>query len=224
MDLAFGPPAVDVVLHPELHVGQCEIGVELDGLFQLLDADVHRRPLRARIELQGFERRGRGPVERKALPGDACQRFTEPVADLLGQLVDAGQDVRARPGPGRAGEDDRLAVGIDQLGRQEVFVADSPDAADEQGLDALAESDLAAEAGPHGRVAVSRLGQEFEGHLAVEGGVLGQEDLAHAAAAELAEDGVLAGDRPAGGPFRRRRRRGGEGFGAFGHGLVPGLS
>jgi hypothetical protein len=115
------------------------------ALFSCSMATSHRHALRARIELQRLERRGRGPVERQLLPGDPAQRFAEPLADLAGQLVDAGQDVRARPGPGRAGEDDRLAVGIDQLGRQEILVADPPDAADEQALDALAQGDLAAD-------------------------------------------------------------------------------
>ena len=87
-------------------------------------------------------------------------------------------------------------------------LADLVDAADIGMVERRGRLGLAHEAGPHGRVTVGRFRQELEGDFAIETRVLGQIDFAHAALAELPEDGVFAGQSPAGGPFVRSLRGG----------------
>jgi hypothetical protein len=101
---------------------------------------------------------------------------------------------------------DHFAQGLplNILHGEEEFALDLPDLVDAadigmaQGRGGLG---LAYESRPHRQVPIGRLGQELEGHLAVEGRILRQVDLAHAAPPELPEDRVLPGERLAGGPF-----------------------
>ena len=157
------------------------------------------RPRPSIMTLAGFRSRCSTPRScAAASPAQSCRAISSALS--FGEIADALQQRRQ-------------VLAVDVLHRQEVLpvdLADVVDAADVRMRELPRDADFGEEALAADRIARQRARQELQRDRLSELEVVGAVDLAHAAAAEQADDAVAVGEDDAGGEPTDGNRIGGD--------------